>query len=333
MKPRLLSNFRRSILVAGLAALLPIRSYAESESSVAPHQTQSPTRSAFRVTVRDITTNLKLTSFFVLPGDTVRVEIADPGEKTGYDLTADSGAVSAPLPGKWSWVAPAGYGTYDLNVSRVDSKDTVTLRAFVMYSFDAVKNGRLNGYLIGSYPKKPYRNLPVYKPPPGFVEVTPDNEEMLVTPHFRLGQFVCKQDGDYPKYVVLRELLLLKLELILDAVNQAGYSCSTFTVLSGYRTPHYNKSIGNVRYSRHLWGGAADIFIDENPQDGIMDDLNRDGKINWKDAAVIYDIIDDMYGKKFYERFVGGLARYKKTKEHGPFVHVDVRGFRARWGD
>jgi hypothetical protein len=26
------------------------------------------------------------------------------------------------------------------------------------------------------------------------------------------------------------------------------------------------------------------------------------------------------------------LARYRKTPAHGPFVHVDVRGFRARWG-
>jgi uncharacterized protein YcbK (DUF882 family) len=102
--------------------------------------------------------------------------------------------------------------------------------------------------------------------------------------------------------------------------------------MSGYRTPYYNELIGNVKRSRHLLGGAADIFIDESPKDGMMDDLNKDGKIDWRDAHILYEIIDDMYGKKFYEPFVGGLARYEKTACHGPFVHVDVRGNRARWG-
>jgi hypothetical protein len=48
---------------------------------------------------------------------------------------------------------------------------------------------------------------------------------------------------------------------------------------------------------------------------------------------VLYDIIDNMYGHPLYEALVGGLARYKKTSKHGPFVHVDVRGKRTRWGD
>ena len=30
---------------------------------------------------------------------------------------------------------------------------------------------------------------------------------------------------------------------------------------------------GNVKYSRHVYGGAADIFIDENPKDEMMDDF------------------------------------------------------------
>lgn len=65
----------------------------------------------------------------------------------------------------------------------------------------------------------------------------------------------------------------------------------------------------------------------------MMDDLNRDGKIDYRDAGVLYDIIDEMYGRTFYVPFVGGLGRYRKSRSHGPFVHVDVRGFHARWGD
>jgi uncharacterized protein YcbK (DUF882 family) len=29
---------------------------------------------------------------------------------------------------------------------------------------------------------------------------------------------------------------------------------------------------------------------------------------------------------------VGGIGIYPATSAHGPFVHIDVRGNRARWG-
>ncbi|MBN2468369.1 MAG: hypothetical protein JXD19_09495, partial [Deltaproteobacteria bacterium] len=168
-------------------------------------------------------------------------------------------------------------------------------------------------------------------PPNGFIEVTKENEEALVSPHFRLKQFVCKQNGGYPKYVVLQERLLVKLELILERMNARGFSSTTFHVMSGYRTPYYNKLIGNGRYSRHLWGGAADIFIDENPQDEMMDDLNHDGAIDRRDADVLADIIEELFQEPEYESLKGGLGRYKKKGTRGPFVHVDVRGSRTRW--
>ena len=116
-------------------------------------------------------------------------------------------------------------------------------------------------------------------------------------------------------------------------MNESGYRCTTLHIMSGYRTPYYNRAIGNVKYSRHIYGGAVDLFIDVDPPDGMMDDLNGDGTINYRDAAIIYDSIDSLYGHSWYEPLIGGLARYKKTNAHGPFVHVDVRGVRARWGD
>jgi hypothetical protein len=29
---------------------------------------------------------------------------------------------------------------------------------------------------------------------------------------------------------------------------------------------------------------------------------------------------------------MGGLARYRETSSHGPFIHIDARGAYARWG-
>ena len=187
-------------------------------------------------------------------------------------------------------------------------------------------------FRVGAYPDRPYRDLEAYHPPRGFVEVRPANESMLLSPHFRLGQFVCKQPGGYPRYVVLRERLLLKLEHLLKAVNDQMMPCEGFCVMSGYRTPHYNAGIGNVKYSRHQWGDGADIFIDESPRDGVMDDLNGDGRIDTRDSAFLYDLIESLSAGEGHEPFTGGLGRYGNAPNHGPFVHIDVRGYRARWG-
>jgi uncharacterized protein YcbK (DUF882 family) len=66
--------------------------------------------------------------------------------------------------------------------------------------------------------------------------------------------------------------MLIKLEALLEAANANGWEAKSFYVMSGFRTPYYNSSIGNdTSSSRHLYGGAADIWID-NDGDGQMDD-------------------------------------------------------------
>lgn len=200
-----------------------------------------------------------------------------------------------------------------------------------MVPFSQIEDECLKDFRIGRYPSKPLKGLSIYEPPGGFIEITEENQETLIAPHFRIRQFLCKQECGCPKYLVLRERLLLKLERILEEFNRRGYCCQTLHIMSGYRTPYYNKLIGNVAYSRHLWGGAVDFFIDEDPRDEMMDDLNGDGRINFKDATILSDIIEDISQKPWYSRFPGGLGWYRKTASHGPFVHVDVRGHRARW--
>jgi hypothetical protein len=187
--------------------------------------------------------------------------------------------------------------------------------------FDEVRDGRLNGYRVGRYPPKTQ--------PLGFVEVTADNVRTKLSPHFELGQFLCKQPSGYPKYVVLSEPLILKLEQIVEALDRAGHDVDTLTVMSGYRTPFYNEGIGNVRDSQHTAGTAADIFVDEKT-DGRMDDLDRDGTITRDDALWLFRLVDGM-DRMPTALFKGGLGDYGSTGAHGPFVHVDVRGRLARW--
>lgn len=217
---------------------------------------------------------------------------------------------------RWHWTAPSAPGLYPIRVQSDDQRDSITIQAFVLVPYDKLKGEYLNGYRIGRYPTQ--RRQPV-----GFIEVTRANENTFVSPHFRLKQFLCKQGGSYPKYVVLNEALLRKLEYLLTRTNAAGYTATTFYVMSGYRTPAYNHALGNVLFSRHTFGAAADVFVDEN-HDGRMDDLNGDGRSDARDGELLYRLFETAGVE-------GGMGEYAPTRAHGPFVHVDVRDRRARW--
>ena len=253
---------------------------------------------------RSLVVHDPVSTLTVLPGETVALEAMDR---------------------RWTWTAPGTPGLYPIHVVSSDQRDSVTIQAFVLVPFANLHGEYLKGYHIGRYPARALRGLAIYRSPVGFIEVTRANENAFVSPHFQLKQFVCKQgtEGGYPKYVVLSEELLQRLEQLLALVNASGYSASTFYVMSGYRTPAYNHALGNVLYSRHTFGSAADIFIDEN-HDGRMDDLNGDGRSDERDAEVLYRLFDGPQSS-------GGLGKYHETRAHGPFVHVDIRDRRARW--
>ena len=234
--------------------------------------------------------------------------------------------------GSQQLITPEKPGLYTLEIENSRGGETAVINIFVTVPASQVDGkGYLNGYRIGSYPVKPLRGNTIYLPPKGYVEVTRENANTRVSPNFTLGQFVAKQAQGYPKYVVLRPRLLVKLESILEALNHNGRQTDGLVIMSGYRTPWYNRSIGNVAYSRHAWGGAADMYIDENPKDGVMDDFNGDGVVNRKDAVDLAGFIDDLSRQNKFGDGIGGLGIYGSNSAHGPFVHVDVRGARARW--
>jgi Peptidase M15 len=272
---------------------------------------------------RDLTARL-------LPGASLTIDaLGAPGQ---YDLHAADGSVIRHGAHQWVWHAPQVPGLYDLRIDGPAATDPITLHVFVMVPASEVRDGLLNGYHIGTYPSKPLNGNPIYRPPSGFIEVTKANQDTKVSPHFRLKQFVCKEDPTtrFPKYVVLEEGLPLELEAILERVNTLGFHVNTLHVMSAFRTPYYNHGIGDVRYSMHQWGSAADIYIDKADR-GQMDDLNHDGRIDVDDAKYLYDAIEQMLAEPPYVKLQGGMGLYPATTAHPPFVHVDVRGVKARW--
>ena len=202
------------------------------------------------------------------------------------------------------------------------------------------RNGRVGLYYIGNWPGETGRvtapkKAPAdrYRPPSGFIEVTQANADTRVSEHFRLRDFLTKgQDNVWPKFLVLEMRTVDKLELVLNDLQSRGIDVSGVRVMSGFRTPQYNKGGGNTAgragLSRHMYGDAADVYIDTN-RDGVMDDLNRDGRSTVEDARVMSQAVDRV--ESTHPELVGGTGVYSAASGHGPFIHIDTRGYRARW--
>lgn len=294
-----------------------------------PPRAAPPGRVSFAVKFKEEVSPFPVLAMFVMPGERVPIEAVLTDSTVRYTASAAGGRLTRLGATRWSWTAPERKGLFPIWVRDSASGETATLNAFVQVPMPTAAT--IGGFMVGRYETRPLRGDPAYNRPAGFIEVTEENRGALIAPHFTLAQFVSKQAGGYPKYLVLRERLLLKLELLLEEVRSAGIPAQTFRILSGYRTPFYNRSIGNdTRYSRHVYGDAADIYVDENG-DGTMDDLNGDGKSTVDDAKALGDVIASLSARSWYQPFEGGLGLYRPTRSHGPFVHVDVRGTPARW--
>ena len=215
--------------------------------------------------------------------------------------------------------------------SRIGQFSLITMRSFR----DKIA-GSVGSYQIGFWPEEKGRlRSEAYENPEGFIEVTPQNQDVRISEHFRLRDFLTHDQKDvWPKFLVLREPLLDKLELVISDLEDHGIPARNVQVLSGFRTPAYNYKLGDrsgrARDSRHQFGDAADIYIDSNG-DGRMDDLNRDGRVNVRDTRVILAAVERVESK--YPDLVGGTGLYHATGAHGPFAHIDVRGEKARWSN
>jgi uncharacterized protein YcbK (DUF882 family) len=161
----------------------------------------------------------------------------------------------------------------------------------------------------------------------------PEHLDLTLSRHLRLRHFVTKGQVDvWPKYVLVSPRLLDKVELTIDELNRTGTRVERIGVISGFRTPSYNAGGGNTSgrgaLSRHMYGDALDWFVD-NDSDGRMDDLNGDGSIDADDGRVIVNAAERV-GRQ-HPTLVGGIGLYRPTGAHSGFVHLDTRGYRARW--
>ncbi|CAN5634930.1 hypothetical protein BH23GEM9_BH23GEM9_06010 [soil metagenome] len=241
---------------------------------------------------------------------------------TGDTIRSDGGT---PPPGLWNVLLRA----------RNQVRRVPDLAVLSMVPMAEKRSGRIGSYIIGSWPHESggTPRSPAYAAPRGMVRVTPENLDLPVSRHFRLRHFVTKgQENVWPKYVLISPRLLDKLELTIDELNRSGVRVERVGVVSGFRTPSYNSGGGDTAgrgaLSRHMYGDAMDWFVD-NDGDGRMDDLNGDGRIDIEDGRVIAAAAERV--ERRYPDLVGGIGVYRPTGAHSGFVHIDTRGYRARW--
>jgi hypothetical protein len=304
-------------------------------------------------------------TLFLLPEDplVIRIQSENP-HPSGNPVNSRSETVSwsvlfngypMKLEGTnlFSGMVPKDPGFYPLNIEsrHLSNQDSVfptltrdpgkentgpTLLVIVLHPFSRLKKGFIDQYPMGFYPnpeEAPEKVIPKsarssYLPPKGFIEVTASNRATFLSQTYRLQEFISSLNVPFPQFIALSPALLLKLEWITLYLKHFSQNPEArLTILSGFRTPRYNQSISGALLSRHIYGDAADLIVDMTPPDGLMDDLNQDGRLDREDVMVLAKFIEEIDNKT---GLWGGMGVFDRGK-HGPSIHIDTRGFKARW--
>lgn len=262
----------------------------------------------------------------------LRYTTALPGER----FAQGANAVAVFGAGTSNFEAPKEPGIYDFQVEMNRARRPVEdMSVVTLVPLEAKQAGRIGSYRLGSWPYESSGRprTPRYAAPEGFIRVTPENSGFRVSEHFTLRQFLTKdQQSVWPKYLLLDPLLIDKLELTIDELEKEGVRVEHVHIMSGFRTPQYNAGGGNTagraNLSRHMYGDGADVYVD-NDRDGQPDDITGDGRVTTRDAEKFAAAAERV--EKRFNSLVGGIGIYSACCGHGPFTHVDVRGYRARW--
>ena len=126
----------------------------------------------------------------------------------------------------------------------------------------------------------------------------PDDNQL--TKNFHLREFRCKDGSDVPEDLLDNVSLLCEnLQVLRDHIGKP------IRVISGYRSPKYNRRIGGAKRSQHMLAKAADIKVSGMTPSEVKSEivkLIKEGKMK-----------------------SGGVGLYTT------FTHYDVRGRNARW--
>lgn len=286
----------------------------------------------FSVVYDDLKIPLKTFSIFVMPWEDIEIKIAEEDRNQQYLI--ELGGKKYESGSSFSWKAHGESGHYPVTIREKNStgeNSKIKLNVFVLHPYSEKEGEYMHGFRIGNYPKASADKKEEYSKPEGFLKIDKSLLDLNLTPHFKMEQFLTNQSEELPQFIAIKESILLKLEYFLAEVNNAGYNAETFGIVSFYRSPYFNKKIGNgTHYSRHIYGDAVDIYID-NSGNEWMDDLNGDEKTDIADANLLFDLACEFDKKDKNSALQGGVSSYKGNGVRGPFIHIDTRGVHTTW--
>jgi hypothetical protein len=136
-----------------------------------------------------------------------------------------------------------GDSTTRPGVYTVQPRDDARPFSFIsLVPFHEKVNGRIGRYRIGFWPAEKGRAVGARSTATRRLHRgDADNKDTRVSEHFKLADFLTHdQVRVWPKYLVLDEALVDKLELVLEDLRAHGYDAKRLHVMSGFRTPQYN---------------------------------------------------------------------------------------------
>ncbi|MEZ4685520.1 MAG: D-Ala-D-Ala carboxypeptidase family metallohydrolase [Bacteroidia bacterium] len=154
-----------------------------------------------------------------------------------------------------------------------------------------------------------------------FYKISPNNIYQKIAGDTRIRDLVSRDsffraaimDRSQSIYWLIDKRILYRIVELRDALREKGYNEDGFTITYGNRSPALNEAIKGASKSRHIAGEAVDMTIG---------DINGDGRYSEEDKDIVLDILNTTI-----IRSRGGIGRYPGTRT----VHMDVRGWRARW--
>lgn len=258
-------------------------------------------------------------AFTASMGSSVTLSCTDPLEWSL--MGSDQGSTG----NTFTFQLPRSHGIY-----RVTGRDSLNCREWLVLvplAAEQVRTSTVNSFPLGFYGDGNSRD---HLPDRGFIELWPEDYERRVSTHLRFSDLLCHIDGDWPQYMVLDTRLVHKMEMVLQEVREVYPEARVIHCISGFRTPAYNAAIGNeTGFSLHLYGSAADFWIESWPSNQLIDDLDRNKRIDVYDGEVIVEAARRLEASG--EVAIGGASAYRWIPTHGPFVHLDTRGSAAVW--
>lgn len=122
--------------------------------------------------------------------------------------------------------------------------------------------------------------------------------------YFKLDEFKCKCGKcEMPENMPSDELVDLLVEI-------REYYDKPVKIKSGYRCKEHNRAVGGAPRSRHLVGDAADFIVR-----GVL-------------TKEVYEHVIKTYN----DRGCGIAICVNESYAYAGFVHLDTRGYKARWG-